>query len=365
MKSLEQSTKPTIESVFKAAPIGIGVVSQRVITAANQHLCEITGYTCEELIGQNSRLLYATDEEYEYVGSEKYAQIAKLGIGSVETIIRRKDGSLMDALLKSTPINPHDLKSGVTFTMMDISHQKNAEKLRQEYIFFLDKLREITNSALQCLTMDEMMLTLSNQMGELVGADGCYLTLWDESTQTIVPIAAYGHLNETYTQVVMHSEETTMTRSVLDAGHALVAEDVHHSPYITPRVASLFPTKSMLGLPLIAGCKKLGAILISFNQPHTFTQQEIVYGEMAAAQIALAIEKTRLFELAKNQAVALENKVEQQSNDLDIVMGSTVAREVRMAELKKVIRQLRAQLLAAGMTPAADDPLNSNNPTLA
>ena len=32
-------------------------------------------------------------------------------------------------------------------------------------------------------------------------------------------------------------------------------------------------------------------------------------------------------------------------------------REIRMAELKDVIRQLRAQLEEAGMTPVADDPL--------
>ena len=31
--------------------------------------------------------------------------------------------------------------------------------------------------------------------------------------------------------------------------------------------------------------------------------------------------------------------------------------EVRMAELKDVIRALRAQLEATGLTPAADDPL--------
>ena len=33
-------------------------------------------------------------------------------------------------------------------------------------------------------------------------------------------------------------------------------------------------------------------------------------------------------------------------------------REVRMAELKKVIKKLRSQISSAGMHPIADDPLN-------
>jgi len=42
-----------------------------------------------------------------------------------------------------------------------------------------------------------------------------------------------------------------------------------------------------------------------------------------------------------------------QSRDVLLMAG----REVRMAELKGVIRKLRAQLEAVGLTPVADDPL--------
>jgi len=68
-------------SILLAAPIGIGLVSDRIIKRVNPRLCEMLGYGSEELIGQSARIFYVTDEEFEFVGKEKYAQISKAGNG--------------------------------------------------------------------------------------------------------------------------------------------------------------------------------------------------------------------------------------------------------------------------------------------
>jgi diguanylate cyclase (GGDEF)-like protein len=93
---------------------------------------------------------------------------------------------------------------------------------------------------------------------------------------------------------------------VINAGHSLTVPDMFNSPYISPRIAGMFPAKSLIGLPLIAGEKKLGAVLIAFNQPHQFTGEEIDLGEQAAAQIALAIAKTYLLEGERKRIRELE-----------------------------------------------------------
>ncbi|MBN1492319.1 MAG: PAS domain S-box protein, partial [Phycisphaerae bacterium] len=116
-----------LRAVFRAAPTGIGVVINRVIKQANERLHEMTGYSEEELIDRNARMLYLTDEEYEYVGREKYAQIGKHGTGTVETRWKRKDGQIIDVLLSSTPLDIDDLSKGVTFTALDITERKRAE----------------------------------------------------------------------------------------------------------------------------------------------------------------------------------------------------------------------------------------------
>jgi diguanylate cyclase (GGDEF)-like protein/PAS domain S-box-containing protein len=121
-----------LQSVFRVAPTGIGVVRDRVIFEVNQRLCEITGYATEELIGQSSRLLYPTEEDYALVGKVKYNQITAMGTGIVETRWQRKDGALIDVLLASSPLDPVDLAQGVTFTALDITDRKKAEKALAE-----------------------------------------------------------------------------------------------------------------------------------------------------------------------------------------------------------------------------------------
>ena len=76
-----RKSEAKLESIFRSAPAGIGVVVNRVVTEANERLCEMTGYTREELLGRNARMLYATEEEFERVGRVKYDLIEKIGRG--------------------------------------------------------------------------------------------------------------------------------------------------------------------------------------------------------------------------------------------------------------------------------------------
>mgnify|MGYP003884157607 CR=1 FL=1 len=120
-----------IDSIFRAAPVGIGMVVNRVLAEVNDRICEMTGYSREDLVGKSARILYPTQEDYEFVGRVKYGQIAEKGIGAVETRMRRKDGTVFDVLLSSAPIDPSDLSQGVTFTMLDITERKRAEEERR------------------------------------------------------------------------------------------------------------------------------------------------------------------------------------------------------------------------------------------
>jgi two-component system cell cycle sensor histidine kinase/response regulator CckA len=119
-----------LTSILRAAPVGIGVVLDRVLREVNEHICEMTGYSPAELLGQSARVLYPTEAEFALVGVDKYRQIAERGMGSVETHWRCKDGAVIDVLLSSVPLDPADLSAGVTFTALDITERKRAEEER-------------------------------------------------------------------------------------------------------------------------------------------------------------------------------------------------------------------------------------------
>ena len=128
----QQKSEAALKSLLRAVPIGIGVACDRVIQEANDRLCETLGYSHEEILGKSARILYPTDEDFEYVGREKYKQIYEKGIGAVETHFQRKDGSVIDVLLSSAPIEPKDLSMGVTFTVLDITTRKQSERKLQK-----------------------------------------------------------------------------------------------------------------------------------------------------------------------------------------------------------------------------------------
>jgi two-component system, cell cycle sensor histidine kinase and response regulator CckA len=131
---LEREEK--MQSIFRVAPTGIGVVKDRILLDVNPRICEMTGYLKEELVGKSSRIFYPTQEDFEYVGTEKYRQISEKGTGVVETRWMKNDGSILDVLLASTPIDLSDLSKGVTFTALDISERKRAEEtIRREKQF--------------------------------------------------------------------------------------------------------------------------------------------------------------------------------------------------------------------------------------
>jgi two-component system, cell cycle sensor histidine kinase and response regulator CckA len=137
-----------LDSIIFVAPTGIGLSKDRIMIKVNDRLCEMTGYTQEELVGQPARMLYPNQEEFDFVGWEKYGQISKQGWGTVETRWQRKDGAIRDIILSSRPIRQDDLSAGVTFTALDITKRKKAEDE-------LKKLASAIHQAAECIVITD------------------------------------------------------------------------------------------------------------------------------------------------------------------------------------------------------------------
>lgn len=163
-------------------------------------------------------------------------------------------------------------------------------------------LQEIIRAALGKSELQEMGLFLVDHLGILIGADHCFLALWDEASGRTIPIAAYGVSNELYRNMVVQPGEKTLTASALEAGHLLVVEDTQDSSHVSFPIARLFHTRSVLAIPMIANENKLGAVLLGFVKPHRFTPDEIIVSEQAVDLVALALAKFQAVEQAQRRA---------------------------------------------------------------
>lgn len=192
-----------LHSIFRAAPIGIGLTINRNFVRVNARLCDMLGYREDELVGQNARMVYPTQEDYDYVGQEKYDQIAAHGTGTVETRWQRKDGSIINVLLSSTPFDSEDWDKGVTFTAMDVTERvQDQQKLRKSeaYLSSLVRLAPIGI----CVMKDRAYVSVNESFcditgyskDELIGRTNHMLFESDADFDAISK-AIYGQLRET------------------------------------------------------------------------------------------------------------------------------------------------------------------------
>ncbi|MBN1531691.1 MAG: PAS domain S-box protein [Spirochaetes bacterium] len=121
-----------MRGLLEATPAGVGMVRDRRFVQVNASLCRMTGYTEEELVGQPSRIIYRSDEDFEHSGRWLYGEMERTGLGTMEVQMRRKDGSFFDAMLSLAPFDPADPSAGVCATALDITERKRAEESLRE-----------------------------------------------------------------------------------------------------------------------------------------------------------------------------------------------------------------------------------------
>lgn len=84
--------------LFEHSPIGMMITVNRRITFANKRMHDIAGYEQPEMIGQSTRILYSTEEEYEKLG--KQIDCSKEFTAPIK--LKRKGDGTVPCMLKFT-----------------------------------------------------------------------------------------------------------------------------------------------------------------------------------------------------------------------------------------------------------------------
>jgi len=220
-----------------------------------------------------------------------------------------------------------------------ISRQRTESEIRT-HARNQELLNEITQAAIAHTKFQDMLQVLADRLGELLEADGCYITLWDEEKKLTIPAAAYGPFRDNYRSIAdPQTGEPTLTETVLKTGNVLIIDDIGNTPYLSQRVAEKFPTRSCITLPLIANQQKLGAALIAFNNPHRFSKEEIKLSQQAAFQIALAVLKAKLLDEAEIRVKEAE-RLREESETLRQASAAIVATLNQDEAIERILEEL-------------------------
>ncbi len=123
-----RESEVAFRSLFEASPTPIVLMVDRVFLRVNPMMCQITGYSEAELLGQSARLLYPDDATFDRIGAALYGNILRDGFGMVETRMRRKDGAPIDVLVSISFLDPAAPTKGIAATLIDITERKLAEE---------------------------------------------------------------------------------------------------------------------------------------------------------------------------------------------------------------------------------------------
>ena len=118
--------------VISAVPVGIGIVSNREVQWVNDSLLQFIGREKEEIIKNNTRILYTTDEMYNKVGKQFYDDLREKRRANIEVDWKHKDGSTLNIFLTGRAVDQQDISRGIVIAALDITERKRAEEELKE-----------------------------------------------------------------------------------------------------------------------------------------------------------------------------------------------------------------------------------------
>lgn len=146
-KNAEQQLKMTsseLDTIVENAMVGIAFMKDRSIVRVNQKFEDIFGYSKEQIIGQNTRMLCADDDVFEQLAVEAYTRLAQGETFKGELEFVRRNGQVFWCGVSSKAISAGEPQEGIIWIFEDITAQRHNEaKLRD--LASLDSLTRLPN----------------------------------------------------------------------------------------------------------------------------------------------------------------------------------------------------------------------------
>lgn len=287
-----------------AGSVIIGFNRDLTVRLINQAGCLIVGKEKEEIIGKDWSVLLrpGTERDDIQIFLKKAFSTNSIPQEAVEVKLFTRDGLAHYFLWKNTLLFDEDgVVNGILSSGLDVTELKQTQNLLSDKELKTSRLNQLSQLALQIEDKKSDWIALSEKLQEMMQCDVCYITTWDENKKQAIPLAAPEALYDYYINYRTKPHQKSLTQSVLEQGEALIVQNAETTAHISSEISHDFKTKSGLGLPMIVGEEKLGAILVGFNSYHNFSTTEVEWAVLAANHVALALHKSKLInELKKS-----------------------------------------------------------------
>ncbi|MBD2412897.1 adenylate cyclase [Nostoc calcicola FACHB-389] len=191
-------------------------------------------------------------------------------------------------------------------------------------------INTITSAIRSSLDPEDIFAAITQQLGQALQVDGCVLSLWTEEDEFVQSVGLYNSFqhpenfrspfseqnisnnNHVLTQKLPYSQtsiqENPILQEILQTHEPVVIGNVNHSlREIRGFDLSLkMPARSLMVVPLLADGKCIGSItLCESNKTRQWMSSDIDLAKAVAAQAAIAVQQSRLYEKTRQQAERL------------------------------------------------------------
>ncbi len=304
------------EAAFNQAAVGMTIISlDGHLTEVNQRLCDMLGYTREELLGKSAYEITHPDDVHRTrdMNEQLRRQIRPRAV--IEKRYLRKDGSSVwaiasVALLQDAAGNP----SSILAVQQDISDRKRAEMQVRERTHALEVVNRVGRSLSGELELKTLVQAVTDAVTEISGAQfgAFFYNVLNEKGESYVLYTISGVPPENFTKFPM-PRNTAIFEPTFRGEGIVRSDDITKDPRYGKSEPHFgqpkghLPVRSYLAAPVISRTGEvLGGLFLGHEKTGVFTPAAEESVGAIAAQAAIAIDNARLFSAAKDARESAE-----------------------------------------------------------
>lgn len=286
-----QAGEARYRSLFEYSPDGILIAnSEGDYLDANPSICEMLGYTREELIGLNATSIVAVTEV-------QHIQPALTIINASTQYqrqwqFRRKDGSVFEAEVKVTLMPDGNLLAIVRDVTVVRAQEREISRLSKLYA----ALSHVNQAIVWASTREELFQKICRVLVDQGGFSMAWIGWHDPDTHILKPVADWGDVEGYIRRIKVYADDRPEGRGpsglAFRSGKAYVCNDLQNDPVTllwreeqirrNYRSSAVFPIKEK--------GKICGTLAVYADSQFFFNDKEILLLEEAASDVSFAID---------------------------------------------------------------------------
>jgi len=313
----------------------IAVDMDRHIVEFNKAAQETFGYRVEEVLGKHADMLYADPQE----GLTVHQTTVEKGQCVREILDRRKNGQVFPAFLSASVLrDARGNPVGVMGVCRDITERKQMEEALRRRNRELELLNRAGQAFSSTLDLDQVFVTVLEEVRRLLDVVGCSVWLTDSETDELVCQQVTGPQSEIVRGWRLAPGEG-LVGWVARSGESLIVPDTRaderHLKDVDQQTG--LGLRSIVTVPLRVKRGVFGALQVVDTEVDRFSPADLTLLEPLAAAAAIAIENAQLYEQARQDAeiksTLLREVNHRVRNNLVTIVGLLYA-ERRRAEME-------------------------------